>query len=468
MLKYNENALKFIFRGEITNFMSKDKVQRFTLFALTWPIFIEIILNRLMGIADTIMLSYYSDNAVAAVGFSNQIVMMTIMLCSMLTVGTTILVSRHLGAKGYKSASEIARVSISLNSLFGLFIGIILILFAADLLRIMGLPEELMQDASIYLMIIGGCSFIQALMLTVSAVIRGHGFTKQVMYVITGVNILNIIGNYLFIFGPFGIPVLGVQGVAIATVVSRIVGVIVLFIILVKWVGERVPLSKLLHFPKQHVKSLLKIGIPSSVDSAAWNLQMVVITVFIALLGTVALTTNVYSTNIRVFITAFSGAIGQGTLILISRKIGARKFDDAYQQSIRLYKIAASVALGVATLFFVFSKPILRIFTDKPEILTLGGTLLLLTLLLEPGRAFNLVFNNSLKAAGDINYPVMVGILGMWLISVPIAYILGIHFGLGLIGVWIGFIVDEWVRGLILMQRWRSRVWVNKQIESDD
>ncbi|MEK3889226.1 MATE family efflux transporter [Bacillus sp. FSL K6-3431] len=441
--------------------MSNDKVQKITLFALTWPIFIEIILNRLMGIVDTLMLSHYSDDAVAAVGFSNQLIMMTIMLCSMLTIGTTILVSRHLGAKEYKSASEIARVSISLNFLFGLFIGVILIVFASGLLKLMGLPKELMKDATVYLIIIGGCSFIQSLMLTVSAIIRGHGFTKQVMYVITGVNILNIVGNYLFIFGPFGIPVLGVQGVAIATVVSRIIGVIVLFIILVKWIGETIPLSKLFHLPKQHVKSLLKIGIPSSVDSAAWNLQMVVITVFIALLGTVALTTNVYSTNIRVFVTAFSGAIGQGTLILISRKIGARNLDGAYQQSIRLYKIAAMVALGVATVFYIFSKPILGIFTDNPDILTLGTTLLLLTLLLEPGRALNLVFNNSLKAAGDINYPVIVGILGMWLISVPLAYILGIHFGLGLIGVWIGFIVDEWVRGIILMRRWRLRGWEN-------
>lgn len=445
--------------------MNKEKVQKLTLFALSWPIFIEILMNRLMGTVDTFMLSHYSDHAVAAVGFSNQLIMMIIMLCSMVTIGTTILVSRYLGAKEYKNASEVARVSISLNFLFGLFVSVILIVFASDFLRLMGLPEELMEYASIYLIIIGGSTFIQSLMLTASAVIKSHGFTKQVMYVITGVNILNIIGNYLFIYGPFGIPVLGVKGVAIATVGSRLVGVIILFVILIKWAGEKIPFSKLFIFPKRHVKDLLKIGVPSSVDSTAWNLQMVVITIFIAMIGTVALTTNIYTTNFRTFITVFSGSIGQGTLIILSRKIGAMKFDEAYKQSMRIYKIAALVALGVAGLFYILSKPLLRIFTDNPDIITLGSTILLLTLLLEPGRAFNLVFNNSLKAAGDINYPVMVGILGMWLISVPIAYILGIHFGLGLIGVWIGFVVDEWVRGLILIRRWRSRVWESKAID---
>ena len=354
--------------------MNKEKVQKLTLFALSWPIFIEILMNRLMGTVDTFMLSHYSDHAVAAVGFSNQLIMMIIMLCSMVTIGTTILVSRYLGAKEYKNASEVARVSISLNFLFGLFVSVILIVFASDFLRLMGLPEELMEYASIYLIIIGGSTFIQSLMLTASAVIKSHGFTKQVMYVITGVNILNIIGNYLFIYGPFGIPVLGVKGVAIATVGSRLVGVIILFVILIKWAGEKIPFSKLFIFPKRHVKDLLKIGVPSSVDSTAWNLQMVVITVFIAMIGTVALTTNIYTTNFRTFITVFSGSIGQGTLIILSRKIGAMKFDEAYKQSMRIYKIAALVALGVAGLFYILSKPLLRIFTDNPEIITLGST----------------------------------------------------------------------------------------------
>ncbi|MBS4219679.1 MATE family efflux transporter [Bacillus sp. FJAT-49711] len=445
--------------------MESKKAQTLTLFALAWPILIEIMMLRLMGIADTFMLSHYSDNAVAAVGFSDQILAMTIMLCSMVTIGTTILVSRYVGAKDKLSTSEITRVSISLNFLFGLIISLILIIFSPTILQLMGLPAELMKDATIYMFIIGGFTFIQSLMLTVSAVMKGHGLTKQVMYVMTGVNILNIIGNYLFIFGPFGIPVLGVKGVAIATVASRFIGMIILFVILKKRIGESIPLTKLFRFPKQHVKNLLKIGIPSSVDSIAWNLQMVVITIFIAMIGTTALTTNVYTTNLRAFITMFSGALGQGTLILISRKIGEKRMDEAFKQSMHIYKIAALVALFVAGLFFIFSKPLLKIFTNSSDIIVLGSSIILLTLLLEPGRAFNLIFNNSLKAAGDVNFPVFIAILGMWLISVPIAYILGIHFGLGLIGIWIGFVVDEWVRGIILMRRWRSRIWEDKEKE---
>lgn len=441
--------------------MEGEKTQ-VTLFTLSWPIFMEITMNRLMGIIDTFMLSYYSDYAVAAVGFSNQLIMMVVMLCGVVTIGTTILVSRYIGAKEYDQVSDVISVSISLNFLFGLCLSIILFICASDIVQFLGLPTELHKEAVDYLIIIGSATVIQSLLMILSAIMKGYGYTKQVMYVITAINILNLVGNYLFIFGPWGIPILGVKGVAIATVVSKFIGMMILIAVLIKKAGKIITLNGLFAFPRQHVKNLLKIGIPSSLDSASWNMQMVIITMYIAMVGSIALTANVYTTNLRVFITAFAGAIGQGTLILIARKLGEKRWNEAYQKSMTIFRKAILIAFLVAFIFFLISKPLMSIFTENMNIISLGATLLLLTVLLEPGRAFNLVFNNSLKAAGDVNYPMTVNIIGMWCISVPFAYLLGIYFGLGLVGIWIAFIVDEWVRGIALMMRWRSRKWIKK------
>jgi putative MATE family efflux protein len=437
----------------------KQSAKKITLFALTWPIFIEILLHMLMGNADTLMLSQYSDESVAAVGVSNQILSMIIVMFGFVATGTTIVIAQHLGAKQEKDASEVAMVAISLNIVFGLFLSVTLFVFGEFFLKAMNLPQELMSDALYYIRIVGGFSFIQALIMTIAAIVRSYGFTRDAMYVTIGMNIINVIGNYLFIFGPMGIPVLGVQGVAIATSISRGLGLAVMVILLFKRVDQPLPFTQFFSMPKEHVKNLLKIGIPSAGEHLSYNTSQVLITYFITMLGTQMITTKVYTQNIMMFILLFAVAIGQGTQILISYKVGAKENEEAYQLCLRSLKLSFFISLAMASVFSLFSESLFRIFTDNAEIIALGSTLIFLTIILEPGRTFNLVVINALRAAGDVKFPVYMGVASMWGISVPLAYLLGIHFGYGLVGIWIAFIVDEWFRGLIMLWRWRSRVW---------
>ncbi|UJW58441.1 MATE family efflux transporter [Bacillus sp. A116_S68] len=439
---------------------NKPNRSKLTLFALTWPIFIEILLHMLMGNADTLMLSQYDDNSVAAVGVSNQIFSVVIVMFGFVATGTTILIAQNLGANKNKAASQIAVVSIWINILFGLLLSIVLIIFGKPILAIMNLPEELMGTATMYLRIVGGFSFIQALIMTLSAIIKSHGFTKDAMYVTIGMNILNVLGNYLFIFGVLGAPELGATGVAISTAFSRILGTIVLFIMLFKRVRGELPWAFVLQkFPKKEVKDLLKIGIPSAGEQLSYNTSQMVITYFIASMGTSALTTRVYTLNIMMFAFLFSVAIGQGTQILVGYLIGERKHEEAYRRGLRSLWIGISVSTFAAILFAVFSHPLLSIFTSNTDIIQLGSLLLILTIFLEPGRAFNLIIINSLRAAGDVKFPVIIGILSMWGIAVTISYTAGIWLGFGLIGVWIAMICDEWLRGLLMLRRWKTRKW---------
>ena len=442
--------------------MKETNTKKLTLFALTWPIFIEVLLHMLMGNADILMLSQYSDDSVAAVGVANQILFMLIVMFGFIATGTTILVAQYLGSKNRETAAEVTVVSIGANLIFSLAISILVFFFSSKLLLLMDLPPELLTEADSYLKMVGIFSFVQALVITMGATIRSYGFTKDAMYVTIGMNILNVIGNYLFIFGPFGIPVLGVEGVAISTVTSRALGLIVITILLFKRIEEPLPFKKMFRLPISHLKNLLKIGIPSAGEHLSYNTSQIVITYFIVMIGTEALTTKVYAQSLMMFIFLFSVAISQGTQIMIGHQIGAGKIEEAYKRCIKSLRLAILISILTAIPIAFFSDTLLGFFTDNPDIIALGGTLILFTVILEPGRSFNLVVINALRAAGDVRFPVYIGILSMWGVSVTVSYLLGIHFGFGLVGVWIAMILDEWLRGIIMLYRWKSRIWVTK------
>jgi putative MATE family efflux protein len=440
--------------------------KKLKLFALTWPIFIELSLHMLMGNIDTFMLSQYSDEAVASVGVANQLQNMFNILFGFVAVGTTILISQYIGAKKIAQAHQIATTSLMMNLVFGIILSIILVTYSETALGWLGLKDNLMAHSKAYISVIGSFMFVQALLLTVSAIMKSHGHTRDVMFITITMNILNIIGNYIFIFGPFGLPVLGVVGVAISTVSSRIIGLCLMSYILMKRVNIRSNPKEPKTPRRKHMGDLLRIGIPSAGELLAHNTSQLMITSFITSIGTIALITRVYTMNVMFFIMLFSIAISQGTQIIIARMVGGNEYDQAYKQGLRSLGYGMLAALLMAVLFNLVGKYILGIFTDDPEIIKLGSTLLLLSFLLEPGRSLNLIIIASLRAAGDVRFPVYVGVVSMWGVAVPAAYILGIHFGYGLIGIFIAFIIDEWLRGLLMLYRWRRRRWQQKHFAS--
>lgn len=442
--------------------MKAQSKTKMTLFSLTWPIFIEIMLHMLMGNADTLMLSQYSDHSVAAVGVSNQILSVVVVMFGFVATGAGILVAQHLGAEKEEEAGSIAISSLSLNLWFSLIMSVSLYVFSEPILKLMDLPPELMDEANLYLGIVGGLIFVQALIMTTGAVLRNYGFTKDAMYVTIGMNIINVIGNYIVIFGPLGFPVLGVEGVAYSTAISRFLGFLVLLGLLIKRSNGELPMISFFRYQKKHVLGLLRIGVPSAGEQLSYNASQIAITYFIAQMGTTAITTKVYAQNIMMFIFLAAIAIGQGTQILIGHHIGAKKLDDAYKQGFSSAKLAISISVGMAVIVYFFSETLLGIFTSNDSIIEQGSYLLLLTILLEPGRAANLTIISSLRAAGDVQFPVFIGILSMWGISVTFGWFFGLYLNMGLAGIWIGFIADEWLRGLLMTRRWYKRKWKQK------
>ncbi|BDC54336.1 transporter [Bacillus stratosphericus] len=450
----------------IQKVQAKSEKSHPSLFALTWPIFIEISLYMLMGSADTLMLSQYSDNSVAAVGVSNQLLNLLIVMFSFITTGTTIVIAQLLGAGRKQEATQVAYVSLGTNFLISFVISLLMFVLAVPILHMMGLSSELMPDATVFLQIVGLLSFIQALIMTYSAILKSYGFTRDTMYVTIGMNLLNVAGNYLVIFGPFGFPVLGVMGVALSTSFARLIGLTAMILIVRHRIGLQFSLKQMFYIQRTHLKKLLKIGIPSAGEQLSYNGSQMIITLFITFMGTQALAAKVYTQNLMMFIMLFGAAISQGTQILIGRLIGAKEFDAAYRRCMKSLYWAIAISLLSSTALSLSSTHLLTFFTSNSEIIQIASLLLILTIILEPGRSFNMVIINSLRAAGDAKFPVYMAMISMWGIGLPIAYLLGIQLEMGLIGVWISFIVDEWVRGIFMYRRWRSRVWTEYRFTS--
>ena len=430
--------------------------------ALAGPIFVETLLVMMLGAVDTFMLSRHSDNSVAAVGVVNQLMNLVFLLFEVISLGTSILCSQYIGAGQRDKVIQVVGTSLLFNFLFGIVVSIALLFLAEDLLMLMGLRPDLMADGLPYMQIVGGFAFLQALSLSLSASLRSADKAKYPMYVAMVVNVLNIIGNYALIFGKFGMPALGVEGAAISTSFCRFVSVVILFVILFKKHIPSFPKELFTPFPWVELKNLLKIGIPSAGEHMSYSLSQIVITYFINIISNQALATRSYVTNIVMFTFIFALSIAQGGAILIGHLVGMQKIQAAYTIGKRIMRMGAAMSVSLALLTALFGKQILSLLTSDPWIIATGASILWIEVLLEHGRALNFFGVNALRSAGDIYFPVNVGIIVMWTVQVIGSYVLGISMGWGLVAMWAVFALDENIRGLIFVHRWNSCKWVGK------
>lgn len=440
-------------------------MKKLRLFDLSWPIFVETALFMLLGSMDVFILSRYDDLAASAVNTANQAISIMTIVFSVISGSSAVLISQYLGAEKKESASRIAALSITFNFLFGLLVSALFLFFGDAFLRLIGAEGEVLGFAQQYLSIVGGFIFLQAVLSAISVIIRNHGLTRITMYVTVGMNVVNGLLDMVFVLGLFGMPRLGVVGAALATGFSRIAGLIILAVYLFRKVEK--PSIFRLHrpFPTKDALDMLKIGIPSALETFLYNLSQLVITsIVLRCLTDGELVTKTYVQNISSFFYIFAVSIGQGSQIITGHFVGAHDYDEAYRRGFSAYRYALACSLGMCAAGVIFRTQLMDIFTDDPEVIALGANIIILNLLLEFGRTTNLVLIAGLRGAGDVYFPTGCAIFSNWAISVLGSYILAVVFGLGIYGLWIAIAADEVIRGILMILRWHSRKWTGKGI----
>lgn len=437
----------------------QNKIQEQTLFSITWPLFIELSLHMGMGIVATLMLSHYSDQAVAGVGVANQLLNIFILVFNVTSIGATVLISQNLGAGKLQRARRLSRSVFGLNFWFGICIAILVFFLGETLLRFYDVHGSVFEYAHTFVRICALSLFFESLSLALSAILRSHGYTKESMMVTVYMNIISIGGNIIATTGIFGLPITGVTGVSWAIFAARVYAVCALLYLLYSRLSLKIVIKDIFNAKKEDIRGLLQIGIPSAGENLSYQLSQVVMTSFVVTMGTASLAARVYILNISMLCFLFTVAIAQGTQLLVARYIGGKQFDRALKRGIRTLKIAMLASTLASLVIAIGGDSILNLFTEDPSIIMVGLPVLWAIVFVEPGRAMNIVLMGSLKSTGDVRFPVIIGIISMWGIAVSLSYLLGVHYGLGLLGIWLAQGADEWLRGCFALKRWLSKPW---------
>lgn len=444
--------------------MKIENIKDQSILKLSFPIFISSILSMAVGYIDTAMLSGYNENSVGAIGNANTVLSFITLAFTIVSSATGILTSQYSGAKKRDQLNQVYTVSLLINFVLSMIVSLILFVFNRQFLNLLNVPVELQGDAISYIQIVGGFIFTQSIFSTFDQIFRSNGKTKIGMLLALCMNIINIGGNYCVLFGPLKHLELGASGVAYSTALSRIIVLIISAIYFKFRIDGEISFNYLKPFPFKILKQLLSLGIPTAGESISYNLSQIAIASIINTMGIVAINTRIYCNMLCTITYVFAHSLSIGTQIVVGHNVGAKDYDTAYKKVLNVLKISMVISLSVAVLNYSFSNFTLRLFSDNPDVIALGKTIMLISIFLEIGRTTNIVIIGSMKAAGDVKFPTIMGICSMWGISVLFAFVLGISFNTGLIGVWIAMAGDEIFRGIVVLIRWIKGSWRGKSV----
>lgn len=437
--------------------------QKKTLQQLFVPICLEILFYMLAGTVDTLMLSSVSDKAVGAVGTANTYIGIFTIMFSIISTGIIAVMTQNIGAGRIGIAYQTKQIGIIFTAIIGIFISVFSFFFSNKILEVVGIAEALKENASIYLKIVGGACIFNALIPVFSSYLRVFGYTKQSLYASIISNIVNFVLNAIFLF----VFSFGVKGVAVATVISKVVNLIIVvllghFLVHAKESPERIS-NKIL------IGQILKIGLPSACETALYNLAMTLVIRFLNQMDAdgINVTAHSYTTQITNFSFCVGAALAQANAIMTGWYIGAKEYEQCNRQTKKAAMIGVIVAIITETTFTICSIWIIRLFSDNPNMISLVRKLLAIDIIREIGRGTNLVYGNALKTSGDAIFPVIIGVIFMFLCAVGGTYIFGICMELMVIGAYIGLACDECIRAVCMIMRWKSEKWKKKSLVNE-
>ena len=426
---------------------------------IVWPIFLESVVRMSLMTVDVLMLARYSDDAVAAVGLTGHFIFFLMLTYMIVSSGTAILVGQSLGGRQLRLAQQYAQAGFLLAILMSMLVSILFLFGVKYFIGFYDLEPQVETYAVQYATVVGTLSIGMSLSILLSTVLRAHGFSKSPMYIQMAAGVVNMAGNYVALFPPFGLPQTGVVGVAVATVSSQFVASMA-SLVLIKRHHIDFSVRQSLRSELVHLKAILKLGLPNAGEGISYNFAQITIMFFVAQLGTAALAATAIAQTLSRFMFVFSMSVGNGTQILSSYFVGQNRQSELKNRVHKYWVTGVTVSFSVACIMVLARTPLGAFFSTDPDTKALIAMLLIVSMLLEPGRAINLIVIQALKGAGDVVFPVKMGILSMWGVGVLFAYLFGIHLAWGVAGIWIGVAMDEWTRGIIMIIRWQKEKWV--------
>jgi putative MATE family efflux protein len=416
--------------------------------------FTELLLGIAVGLIGTLLAARLSDAAGGAFALANHVAAMLFLLFRTIGAGISVVITQNLGGGRRDRADAVARATLGASTWVGGLTALLALVGAGLLLRLMNTPADVLPLAQPFLMALAPALMLDAFNASMSSVMRAHLRTRDTLMVIVVMQVVHL---------ALVLPAMqwaGLPGYALALAASRALGLGLHLWLWQARLGLKPQRADWLRLPRRELGAVLHIGLPAAAENMSWRVAFMVSVAVVGQLGTQALATHAYVMQLIHHILLFGLATGLAAEIIVGHQIGAGRLHAAHRLVRRAMAWGLGLSVVVALAVALAGRWALGWFSNDPAILAAGATLLWITVALEPGRTFNLVVINALRAAGDARYPVVAGAGSLLLVLAGGSWFFGLHLGWGLPGVWLAYVADEWVRGLLMWRRWSRHQWV--------
>lgn len=432
---------------------------------LAIPSMIEMLLTTLVSIADTIMIGKYLEAAgISAMSLANQIIFPIIFIFSAFNAGTTAIVARHIGAKEYDEANEGAGQALILNTLVGIALVIFMVIFHTKFIKLFPAKDSVINLGIDYLRIVLYSQLFMLITFSISSALRGAGDTKTPMYVNGAVNLLNILGNWLLIYGIWIFPRMGIAGAALSTTLSRALGAF--FLLLVTFKGNKKIRLRVhdLRLKINMVKRISKIGWSAAVEQFFMQTSFIALNFIVVTLGEVshAILNMVIRIESISFMPAFGITIAASTLV--GQSLGAKDDEMAVKSGNLAALLGALMGLILGMLFFMFPKELISLFVNDASTINEGIVPIRFAAMQQWAIALMLIYSGALRGAGDTKVVMYISIFRVWGVFVPLTYLFVKFTGLGVTGVFIASNIVFLIVAFLFYYRFNSRKWINIEV----
>lgn len=435
------------------------------IYKLIIPLIIEQVLAVTVGMADVMMISVVGEAAVSGVSLVDMVNVLVINIFAALATGGAVVSSQFIGKRDRRSACESAHQLLLVTLFISLLIMLCVEVFKQPILRLFfgAIEQEVMNHALVYIAITAASYPFLAIYNSCAALFRSVGNSRISMLLSILMNIINIGGNAICIFGLH----MGIAGVAIPSLTSRIIAALIILKLIRNphnaiYIRRRI---KFFHVNWSMVKKILHIGIPNGFENGLFQLGRVLVVSMIAGFGTVQIAANAVANNLDMLGCIPGQAICLAMITVIGQCVGAGDFEQVRFYTRKLLKINYVISAVVNGLILLFLPYLLKIYNLSPETLHLAFLLVLIhnasAIVVWP-IAFTLP--NSLRAANDVKFTMIISIFSMWTFRIGVSYIIAKQFGMGAIGVWIAMIMDWVFRSICFVFRYRGKKWQLHQI----
>ncbi len=447
---------------------SKDKSFYISMLTIAVPIALQNLVSSSLNMVDTVMIGRLGEKEIAAVGLANQYFFILILLLFGINSGGAIFTSQFWGKKDILNIKKVLGISLLFGGGISLIFTVLAFFTPTFILKIFTEDPTVIELGSKYLKIVSLSYFITAISFAYSFTLRSIGQAKLPMVVSVVSLIANTILNYVLIFGELGFPVLGIEGAALATLISRgLEATFLIGFIYIQKMDIAGKVTEMLSIPKELAKRYFQTGLPVILNEGFWAMGMTMYSISYARISTEAIASVQIANTVQSIFMVVAFGLGNACAIMLGNSIGANKNDEAINYAIRFSIIGSLLGVFLGVLLYVSAPFILSFYNISQSVYDNAKNILMIIAFFLSFKIFNtILIIGILRSGGDTKYSLVLEMCCVWIIGVPLAFF-GAHV-LKLPVYWVVAMVscEEIIKAIFGIPRVTSKKWVKNVVES--